>query len=129
MSSLYDRYILPKLLTCACSGPVMMQQRTRIVPKAEGRVLELGIGMGLNLPFYDPAKVTEVIGVDPAHELRVQAEAAPRPEASRGEAVRVRPVSVVTNGFWSLALHKKRYARGNILVPLDLECEDRGVLP
>lgn len=80
MSSLYDRYILPKLLTCACSGPVMMQQRTRIVPKAEGRVLELGIGMGLNLPFYDPKKVSEVIGVDPSHELRAQAEAAPRPE-------------------------------------------------
>ena len=79
MASLYDRYILPKLLTCACSSPPMMKQRAKIVPQAEGRVLELGIGMGLNLGFYDPSKVTGVIGVDPAPELRAAAQAAPRP--------------------------------------------------
>ncbi|WP_411287493.1 class I SAM-dependent methyltransferase [Phenylobacterium sp.] len=79
MASLYDRYILPKLLNCACSSPPMMKQRAKIVPKAEGRVLELGIGMGLNLGFYDPGKVTSVIGVDPAPELRAAAQAAPRP--------------------------------------------------
>ncbi len=70
MASLYDRFILPRLLTCACSSPPMMKQRTKIVPKAEGRVLELGIGMGLNLQYYDPKKVTEVMGVDPSPELR-----------------------------------------------------------
>ena len=78
MASLYDRWILPKLLTCACSSPPMMKQRDKIVPKAEGRVLELGVGMGLNLRFYDPAKVTEVLGVDPAPELRDIALAAER---------------------------------------------------
>lgn len=79
MASLYDRYILPKLLSCACSSPMMMKQRAKVVPKAEGRVLELGIGMGLNLGFYDPARVTGVVGVDPAPELRAAAQAAPRP--------------------------------------------------
>jgi ubiquinone/menaquinone biosynthesis C-methylase UbiE len=51
-------------------------------------VLELGVGMGLNLAFYDPAKVSSVSGVDPAAELRELAEAAPRPE---GLAVEILP--------------------------------------
>lgn len=76
MASLYDRWILPKLLTCACSSPPMMKQREKIVPKAEGKVLELGIGMGLNLRHYDPAKVSSVVGVDPSPELREIAMAA-----------------------------------------------------
>ncbi|HEY8616550.1 class I SAM-dependent methyltransferase [Phenylobacterium sp.] len=78
MTSLYDRWILPRLLTCACSSPPMMKQRAKVVPHAEGRVLELGIGMGLNLGFYDPSRVTRVVGVDPSRELRARAEAAPR---------------------------------------------------
>lgn len=79
MPGLYDRYILPKLLTCACSSPPMMRQRAKVVPKASGQVLELGIGMGLNLGFYDTSQVERVIGVDPAAELRALALAAPRP--------------------------------------------------
>jgi SAM-dependent methyltransferase len=78
MASLYDRFVLPRLLTCACSAPPMMKQRAKIVPKAQGRVLELGIGMGLNLAFYDPDRVSSVTGVDPAPKLRAAAEAAPR---------------------------------------------------
>jgi SAM-dependent methyltransferase len=78
MASLYDRFVLPRLLKCACSSPPMMKQRTKVVPAAEGRVLELGIGMGLNLALYDPARVSSVTGVDPAAELRAVAEAAPR---------------------------------------------------
>jgi len=78
MASLYDRFVLPRLLKCACSSPPMMRQRSKVVPQASGRVLELGIGMGLNLALYDPAKVESVTGVDPAAELRAVAEAAPR---------------------------------------------------
>jgi SAM-dependent methyltransferase len=78
MDSLYDRFILPKLLACGCSSPPMMKQRAKIIPRAEGRVLELGIGMGLNLALYDPAKVSSVTGVDPAPQLRAAAESAPR---------------------------------------------------
>ncbi|MFI4965064.1 MAG: class I SAM-dependent methyltransferase [Caulobacterales bacterium] len=78
MASLYDRFILPRLLTCACSSSPIMRQRGKIVPQAAGRVLELGIGMGLNLGFYDPVKVTGVTGVDPSAELRAAALAAPR---------------------------------------------------
>jgi len=78
MASFYERRILPKLLTCACSSPGMMKQRAKVVPQASGKVLELGIGMGLNLSFYDADKVTSVSGVDPAEALREQAQAAPR---------------------------------------------------
>ncbi|MES2895582.1 MAG: class I SAM-dependent methyltransferase [Pseudomonadota bacterium] len=77
MPSFYDRHILPRLLTCACASSPIMRQRAKIVPLASGRVLELGIGMGLNLPLYDADKVESVTGVDPAAELRALAQAAP----------------------------------------------------
>jgi SAM-dependent methyltransferase len=78
MASLYDRFVLPRLLKCACSSPPIMKQRAKVVPRAAGRVLELGIGLGLNLEFYDPTKVESVTGVDPAAGLRATAESAPR---------------------------------------------------
>lgn len=81
MATLYDRFVLPVMLKCACSSPGIMKQRAKIVPLASGRVLELGIGMGLNLALYDAAKVESVTGVDPAAELRAVAQAAPRDPA------------------------------------------------
>src|SRR4051812_11904550 len=78
MASFYERRVLPKILGWACSQNPITRQRMKIVPAAEGRVLELGIGMGMNLRHYDPAKVSEVLGVDPAAELRAMAEAAER---------------------------------------------------
>ena len=80
MASLYERLVLPRLLKCACSAPPIAKQRAKVVPLASGRVLELGIGMGLNLAFYNPSKVESVTGVDPAPELRGLALSAPRAE-------------------------------------------------
>jgi SAM-dependent methyltransferase len=77
MASFYGRFILPKVLGCACSSSPIMRQRKKVVPRATGRVLELGVGMGLNLALYDPDQVNVVIGVDPAAELRAAALAAP----------------------------------------------------
>ena len=67
--SLYDKYILPRLLNCACSARPMIYQRQKVVPQAEGKVLEVGIGSGLNLPFYDKSKVKKIWGLDPSEEL------------------------------------------------------------
>jgi len=64
----YDRHILPRFINCACGTKPIMEQREKVVPGASGTVLEIGIGTGLNLPFYDPAKVERVIGLDPSEE-------------------------------------------------------------
>ncbi len=65
----YNRYILPKVLNLACGAEVVRRQRRKVVPLAAGRVLEIGIGSGLNLAFYDPARVNLLIGLDPAEEM------------------------------------------------------------
>ena len=65
----YDRYILPKVVHFACGMKPNMRQRAKVVPHAHGRVLEVGIGSGLNLPFYDSAKVSKVWGLDPSPEM------------------------------------------------------------
>ena len=66
---LYDKYILPKFLNCACSSKPINYQRQKVVPLAKGKVLDIGIGSGLNLPFYNSDKIDKVIGIDPSHEL------------------------------------------------------------
>ena len=62
---LYATHVLPRLVHLACSSSSTMRQRQKVVPFAQGRVLEVGIGSGLNLPFYDPDHVTGVWGLDP----------------------------------------------------------------
>ena len=66
---LYAKYILPRLAHFACSSKLIMQQREKVVPRARGRVLEIGIGSGLNLSFYDPKSVRHVWGLDPSEEM------------------------------------------------------------
>ena len=72
--SFYDKYILPSFLNCACGAKPILYQRGKVVPLAEGLVLEVGIGSGLNIPFYDAGKVSKVIGLDPSPELNEMAE-------------------------------------------------------
>ena len=67
--SLYNKYILPKFLNCACGSKPINYQRQKIVPLAKGKVLDIGIGSGLNIPFYNSDKIDQVIGIDPSHEL------------------------------------------------------------
>lgn len=76
--SLYSRYILPKVIHFSCGLKPNMRQRAKVVPRAKGRVLEVGIGSGLNLPFYDAAQVTKVWGLDPAPEMTQIARRAAR---------------------------------------------------
>ena len=71
---LYTKYLLPKAVHFACSTKQIMRHRKKVVSLAAGRVLEVGIGSGLNLPFYDPAKVEHVWGLDPSKELWMLAE-------------------------------------------------------
>ena len=67
---LYDRHILPHLIDFACGMGAVMKARSQLVPQARGRVLEVGIGSGLNLSFYDPQRVEVVVGVDPSADMQ-----------------------------------------------------------
>jgi len=70
----YNRTILPKVLDLACGTKPIAKQREKVIPQARGDVVEIGIGSGLNLPYYDPAKVRRVIGIDPDDGLWHRAE-------------------------------------------------------
>ena len=69
---LYRRYLLPHLINYAMASDEATRLRAAHVPAATGVVLEIGIGSGLNLPFYGSA-VTKVFGVDPSSELLAMA--------------------------------------------------------
>jgi len=64
----YDKYIMPRFINCACGSKPIMRQREKVVPQASGTVLEIGIGTGLNLPYYDARRVERLIGLDPSQE-------------------------------------------------------------
>lgn len=68
-ASWYDRHVLPWLLDFACGLPVISARRRQVIPRAAGRVLEVGIGTGLNLRFYDRARVQALVGIDPAPQM------------------------------------------------------------
>ena len=67
--SFYNKYILPKVLNCACASKPINYQRDKIVPLAEGVVLDIGIGSVLNIPFYNKTKIKQLYGLDPSKEL------------------------------------------------------------
>jgi ubiquinone/menaquinone biosynthesis C-methylase UbiE len=70
--NLYEHWLLPRLIDLAMRNPEATRQRKAMVPAARGRVLELGAGSGLNLPFYG-AGVTELVALDPSEELLAMA--------------------------------------------------------
>ena len=72
---LFDRFISPWLVHGACSLPPISEQRQKIVPLAQGVIVELGMGSGLNMPFYDADKVVKLIGIDPSNALMNKAHA------------------------------------------------------
>ena len=69
MLGFYDKYILPKFLNCACGSKPINYQRDKIVPLAKGVVLDIGIGSGLNIPFYNKSNIDCLYGLDPSEEL------------------------------------------------------------
>jgi ubiquinone/menaquinone biosynthesis C-methylase UbiE len=76
---LYERFVLPRLINLACSQRPVLRQRAKVVPLARGRVLELGFGSGLNLPYYDASKVDELWALEPSRAMWTLA--APRVQA------------------------------------------------
>lgn len=68
--SWYEERILPSLINVACSTKPTRRQREKIVPRASGDVLEIGFGSGLNLPYYDRARVRRIWGLEPSVGMR-----------------------------------------------------------
>ena len=75
-ASWWDRHAVPKLIGFCCAQPQIMKARSRIVPQAEGDVLELGCGGGINMQFYDPARIRSFSGLDPSPALLDASKAA-----------------------------------------------------
>jgi ubiquinone/menaquinone biosynthesis C-methylase UbiE len=64
----YRKFVLPHLINLAMSNKDVARCRSDIIPLACGEILEIGIGSGLNLPFYSD-RVIRICGVDPSSEL------------------------------------------------------------
>jgi ubiquinone/menaquinone biosynthesis C-methylase UbiE len=65
--------VYPYLLDRVCGTRAIEAERRRCIAQATGDVLEVGIGSGLNVPWFDPARVTAVVGVDPSAPLLARA--------------------------------------------------------
>jgi ubiquinone/menaquinone biosynthesis C-methylase UbiE len=65
----YNKYILPKAIDWACRQKPTMRQREKIIPLASGHILEIGVGTGLNLPFYVKEKVQRLTAIEPAQDV------------------------------------------------------------
>ena len=65
----YETNVVPKLLTILCNTKPNHYQRKKVVPLATGDVVEIGVGPGLNLQYYNIENVNKVIGIDPSDEL------------------------------------------------------------
>ena len=72
--SWYEKHCLPHLLNLACGTKPIRKQREKVVPLAKGRVLEIGMGSGLNIPYYNADQVEFVWGLEPSPEMRRKAQ-------------------------------------------------------
>jgi ubiquinone/menaquinone biosynthesis C-methylase UbiE len=68
----YARRVLPHIINMAMKNKDATRLRAVWVPQARGEVLEIGIGSGLNLPFYS-SEVQRVVGVEPSMALQEMA--------------------------------------------------------
>lgn len=98
---LYRKHVLPRLVDRLCGLEEVSALRSAVVPRARGRVLEVGFGTGLNLRWYDPERVERLIALEPAEEMleraRERSRAAPfpvEPLALEGERIPLDTASV-----------------------------------
>jgi ubiquinone/menaquinone biosynthesis C-methylase UbiE len=77
MMGIYQEHIVPRLVNLAMRNRQLVPYRERTILLAEGRVLEIGVGSGVNLPLYTD-RATEILGLDPHPKLLAMASEKPR---------------------------------------------------
>lgn len=85
MANWYERNVLPHIIRLGCGCQMIDEMRRPLVAQARGRVLELGMGAGANMPWILPAQVSELVGIEPSAELREMALATPAARALKPE--------------------------------------------
>ena len=95
---LYQDHVLPLLIHLSMRQRNLAAYRARVVPAAQGRVLEIGIGSGLNLPYYGTA-VEQVIALDPSPKLLAMAR-----EAARRTSI---PLELIENSAEAMPLYNR----------------------
>ena len=74
LGKLYTQHVCPHIINFAMQNKVITKQREKIIPSARGRVLEIGIGSGLNFSLYDKSKINDVFAVEPDNILLEKAK-------------------------------------------------------
>jgi hypothetical protein len=69
--------VYPRLVRVLGNPEPIRQLRRRLLPLAEGDVLEIGFGTGANLPYYDSRKVTRLYELEPNQRMIQAAERHP----------------------------------------------------
>lgn len=72
--SFYENHCLPHIINFVCGLKVIQKQREKVIPLAQGRVLEIGMGSGLNIPFYNTENIEFVWGLEPSEGMRKKAQ-------------------------------------------------------
>lgn len=67
--NLWERYVVPPLISCACAAKPIMKQRAKVVPRAYGNVLEIGCGSGTNFDFYAHNDVERLYALEPSRGM------------------------------------------------------------
>jgi ubiquinone/menaquinone biosynthesis C-methylase UbiE len=95
---IYASYVLPNLTHLSMGQAQLRPYRARVVGRARGRVLEIGVGSGRNLPYYADC-VEEVIGIDISPEMLAL--------AVRAAALSSRKVTLLTRSAETLPLESQ----------------------
>jgi len=72
--SFYNEHVYPHLVSALGNPKPIAEIRNRILPLADGDVLEIGVGPGVNFPHYDPTKVKKVYALEPNRGMLSRAE-------------------------------------------------------